>query len=104
MTLDDQDAATIAELARAGVDLRQPHTLRHYLYVPNDRIAKLLAPRIADIGFAVETSPAAEGDRWLILLSGEAMLTLEELRASRETLEGLAAKVDGTYDGWEVAV
>lgn len=100
MSAGQDDAAAIALLRANGVDLDVPHMLRHYLYVPLEEIATKIAPVIKGIGFDVETS--ASGDRWLVLISGEAMISVEELAAFRETFEGLAAKVNGSYDGWEV--
>jgi hypothetical protein len=47
-------------LVQAGADLSQPRDVRHFLYVPNEKIATFLGPRIEQIGFTVETSPEAE--------------------------------------------
>jgi hypothetical protein len=99
----DEDREVIQALARAGADLSQPRDVRHYLYVPNEKIATFLGPLIERIGFSVETSPEAEGTRWLILISGTAMVTEDEIAAFRETFEGLAQKAGGEYDGWEAA-
>lgn len=103
MAITDDDRAVIEALRQAGADLTQPRDVRHYLYVPDQRIAEFLVPHLREIGFGVETSPAAEGDTWLVLVSGIAMVTEEEIADARATLEGLAAKVRGTYDGWEAA-
>jgi hypothetical protein len=103
MPAADEDREVIYALAQAGADLSQPRDVRHYLYVPNEKIATFLGPRIEQIGYTVETKPEAEGPRWLILISSLAMVTEEEIALSRKTFEGLAAKAGGEYDGWEAA-
>jgi hypothetical protein len=103
MASANEDREVIRALVQAGADLSQPRDVRHYLYVPNEKIATFLGPRIEQIGFTVETSPEAEGSRWLILISGIAMVTEEEIALSRRTFEGLAQKAGGEYDGWEAA-
>jgi hypothetical protein len=41
------------------------------------------------------------GSRWLVLISGIAMVTEEEIALARRTYEVLAEKAGGDYDGWE---
>jgi regulator of RNase E activity RraB len=103
MASEDADRQVIEALRQAGADLSQPRDVRHYLYVPNEKIATLLGPRIEQIGFTVDTRPEAEGSRWLILISGTAMVTAEEIASFRKTFEALAEKAGGEYDGWEAA-
>jgi hypothetical protein len=103
MSGTDGDREVIDALRQAGADLAQPRDVRHYLYVPNEKIATFLGPRIEQIGYTVETRPEAEGRRWLILISSLAMVTEEEIALSRKTFEGLAEKAGGEYDGWEAA-
>lgn len=99
----DDDRTVIEALRQAGADLSLPRDVRHYLYVPNEKIAAFLGPRIEQIGYTVETSQEAEGPRWLILISGIQVVTEDEIASSRETFEGLAKKAGGEYDGWEAA-
>jgi len=103
MSHADEDREVIRALAAAGADLSQPRDVLHFLYVPNEKIATFLGPRIEQIGFTVETSPEPEGTRWLILISGIAMVTEEQIASFRQTFEGLAQKAGGEYDGWEAA-
>ena len=103
MTRADEDRLVIEALRQAGADLSQPRDVRHYLYVPNEKIATFLGPRIEQIGFAVETQACrrrlqlADPDQWL------AVVTEEQIAEFRKTFETLAEKAGGEYDGWEAA-
>lgn len=103
VSIADSDQEVIRALARAGADLTQPRDVRHYLYVPNEKIATLMAPRLEQLGFTAETKPEVQGSRWLVLIRSTVVVTEEQIASFREAFEAFALKLGGEYDGWEAA-
>lgn len=104
---DAADQATLDQLRTAGSNLAKPTEIRHYLYVPNQKVANLAAKDLSSQGYTVTVETSADpqpGQEWLDLATRTVLPRMEYLRASRASFAALAAKYGGVYDGWEAAV
>jgi hypothetical protein len=99
----DYDAKAIAELV-AVADVSVPHTVSHYLYVPNKKAADVVAKELRRRGFRTEERLGADGLNWLVLSQHEVVPSDDLMATTRSVMEALADEVDGEYDGWEVEV
>jgi len=79
-------------------------TVRHYLYFPHKGNAEKAAQWFQSQGFAVEVRLGADKTNWLALVKHETVENQEDLEKLREEMEALAKRLNGEYDGWEVAV
>jgi hypothetical protein len=105
--LDDSvadDADVIEALRRADVDLSEPQTVHHYLYLPTEESAQAGCEELRSEGFAVEVRPAAIGNDWLCFATRESVIDTASIAVLRARMEDVAAEFNGEYDGWEVAV
>jgi diamine N-acetyltransferase len=100
----DPDAATLAELRRAGSDLERSHEIEFFLYLPDRAAADLVAEQLTAEGFRVEVRSGGGGDDWLCLASREMTPKVDELRRLRRHLTAVAESRDGAYDGWGATV
>ena len=98
------DATTLAALARAGSDLRQPHDLEFFLYLPTEAAAGHIAATLGTDGFATRVSRDESGREWLCLATRQMRPDLSELRLLRIRLSALASAAGGEYDGWGATV
>jgi regulator of RNase E activity RraB len=99
------DADVIAQLAAAGADLSAPHTILHYIYVPNRESADSIANELRQRGFRIEERLGADNVNWLVLATHEVIVTEALMMSTRRSMEALIAKFgDGEYDGWEAEV
>lgn len=67
------DAFGLDGLKRSGADMTQPHMFEFYLYFLSEADAQQAADRFAPDGYAARVSPAALGNKWLCLLSRQAV-------------------------------
>lgn len=100
----DPDAATLAELARAGSDLRRTHEMEFFLYLPDREAADAVARQLRTEGFQVELRPGESDGDWLCLASRDMTPELDELRRLRAYLSAVAESREGVYDGWGATV
>ena len=103
-SMADPDAATLAELARAGSDLGRFHEMEFFLYLPDRQAADAVAEQLTDEGFVVEVQPAELSGEWLCLATRQMSPTLDELHRLRRHLAAVAESRDGAYDGWGATV
>lgn len=97
------DSAAVAEMADRGVDLDRPLLVRHFLVLPGqsalDEAARLLAPD----GYALfpDSAPrTAQG--FLVRASRTQRVTGLSLAQERTRMAGLAARLCGDVEGWDV--
>lgn len=99
----NNDSQAVAEL-QAVSDVNKPHTVLHYLYVPNRNASKVIARKLERSGYLTESRLGADATNWLVLARHTAVPTEEVMAALRESMENLVADFDGEYDGWEAEV
>src|SRR5579863_8363562 len=99
--VDDRDALReVLRVSKPG----SPCVLAHYLYVPTKQLADQASTDLAQQGFQTEVRPAAVGTDWLVLARHEVVPSVEMLAGARRTMEKLATKLEGEYDGWEAEI
>src|SRR3712207_1848767 len=90
----------VEALRDAEADLSTPREVEHYLYFDDEAAARAAAEQVS--GYRVEVEPSAGDDgRWLLLLTHEMVVYVDAFAEVHETLEGVAERHDGEYDGWE---
>jgi hypothetical protein len=97
------EARAVVELASVS-DISKPHSVLHYLYVPDSAAADAIAAELGQSGFLTEARLGADGVSWLVLACHEIVPTEEQLAALRRSMENLVAPYGGEYDGWEAEV
>jgi hypothetical protein len=78
--------------------------MRHYLYFPEKENAEKAAQWFRAQGFSVDVQPGAGNENWLALVKHEIVDDQQDLERIREEMEALTERLDGEYDGWEVAL
>jgi hypothetical protein len=105
-TGDPEDDQLLRQIA-ARVPLDQPRGWKHYLYVPDEGSAQLIAGPLAATGWEVEIfAPDDEDEPFSVTAERDAVvLTADLVRSSRELFQKIVSLVPGAeYDGWEVSV
>jgi hypothetical protein len=97
----DRDA--IEELRRTS-NTEEPHLVAHYLYFQRKDAAARTAVELRARGFRIEERLGADGVNWLVLARHDAIPTEKAIASVRKTLEQLAERLGGEYDGWEAEV
>jgi hypothetical protein len=100
---DDQLLRQIA--ARASLDL--PRSWRHYLYVPDEDSAQMIARPLVATGWDAEIlAPDAADEPYCVIAErAGVILTADLVRSSRELFENITSLMPGAeYDGWEVSI
>src|SRR5262245_50645394 len=95
-----QDKDAIDEIA-ATTDITRPQRILHYLYFARREDAQPVIRSLQGQGFHVEDSLGALGTNWLVLATHQLVLTKDSMAAVRRSMESLAARYGGEYDGWE---
>jgi hypothetical protein len=97
----EADARVLDHLAKLGCDPSQPRECRHYLYLPDEDAAGVVANALAAGGLDAQVEEVAGG--WLVTAGTVTVLDDRTVRTTRVRLERLAAEHGGEYDGWEAA-
>lgn len=98
-----KDARAVVVLASVS-DVSKPHSVLHFLYVPDRDAASAVASELRPSGFRTEERPGGDGVKWLVLACHETVPTEELMAALRRSMEELVALYGGEYDGWEAEV
>lgn len=103
--LQHGDRMVIQALAQHG-DLDTPREVSHWLYFPDRRSAEDAADALRSDGYTVtlETSHGHSDGRWCAKALHEIVVSPATIATTRTSMERLAARLGGEYDGWEAAV
>jgi len=77
--------------------------MKHFLYFKKRKNADDAAEFLQSRGFSAEVCKSADGKEWLTLAIGSRP-DVDEIEVLRDALESVANKLDGEYDGWEMAM
>jgi hypothetical protein len=100
-----KDATAIEQLSAAGADLRVPHTVLHYIYMPVRESAALVARELRQRGFQTEERLGADNVNWLVLATHQIVVSEATMSSTRRDMEALVEENGGgEYDGWEASV
>jgi Regulator of ribonuclease activity B len=79
-------------------------SVRHYLYFPEKANAEKAAQWFRSQGFSVDVRLGGDNENWLALVKHETPDSQQDLEKLREEMGALAERLNGEYDGWEVAL
>ena len=102
---EQQDARVIENLAAAGSDISKPHNIDFFMFFPSKSKAKAAATEIEQLGYTIASIDRPPGQsQWQIHATRVMAPQLEAMTATTRTLEAVAAKHGGDYDGWGTGV
>ncbi len=104
-SLQHGDHMVIQALAQHA-DLGTPREVSHWLYLPDCRSAEDAADALRSDGYTVtlEESRGRSDGRWCAKAVHQIVVSPTTIAATRISMERLAARLAGEYDGWEAAV
>lgn len=107
------DRQVLEAMRQHGADLRKPAHTVHYLYFPSQGAADSAAVDIRAQGYEVQIDRAAEPSLWKRLFGRSKFVCIAEnhavpaeaaVFATSNTMNRIAAKHGGDYDGWEASI
>jgi regulator of ribonuclease activity B len=98
------DADGIDRLRKAGSDLTQVHAIEFLFSFPVRASAEEASARLRADGYKVSIEGDATGMRCVLRATRSMIPLLSELQMLRSTLNELAAREGGLYDGWKAEV
>lgn len=102
---EQQDALVIDNLRAAGSDLGKPHEIDFWLYFPSKSSATAAAAEMRSVGYLVLSVDQQPGRAdWRLRAQRRMLPRLDSMVATTRTLEAIAQRNGGDYDGWETAV
>ncbi|NDK38456.1 ribonuclease E inhibitor RraB [Pseudoxanthomonas gei] len=103
---EQADARVIANLVAAGSDTSKPHDIDFFIFFPSRSQARLAAADIEQLGYVVASidEPPANQSQWQLHATRRMAPQLEAMTSTTRTLEALALKYGGDYDGWGTGV
>ena len=102
---EQQDAVVIENLRAAGSDISKPHSIDFFLYFSRKSQAKAASAEMETLGYTViEVRKSPDGSQWTIHATRTLIPQLETMNSSTRSLEELASKHGGDYDGWGTSI
>lgn len=100
----DQNGLLIKLLKERGSDLKKPHAVEFYVYLPTRALANKLARTIQREGFQTHVYSDPSGNRWVCLSIKDLLPDRKTLRAIQKHFNTLALPHGGKCDGWGTQV
>ena len=102
---EQQDARVIENLVAARSDISKLHDIDFFMFLPSESQANAAAAEMEQLGYVVTSidQPASQS-QWQIHATRRMAPQLEAMTAATRTLEEVASKHGGDYDGWGTAV
>jgi hypothetical protein len=97
---NNADAEGIDRLAKAGSDLARVHAIEFLFYFPSRASTEKVSAQLSADGYKVSLEGSAGGTRCILRATRSMVPLLSELQGLRSTLDQLAAREGGLYDGW----
>ena len=91
-------------LKERGSDLKKPHAVEFYVYLPTRILANKLAKKIQKQGFDVHVFSDPSGARWLCLPIKNIVPNAKALASIQKHFNTLAQPFGGQCDGWGTQV
>ena len=102
---EQQDARVIENLVAAGSDISKLHNIDFFMLLPSKAKAKAAATDIEQLGYTIASVDRPAGQsQWQVHATRVMAPQLEAMTATTRTLEAVAAKHGGDYDGWGTGV
>ncbi len=93
----------MAQLVKAGADLKEPRHVLYFLYLGNEANAEAAGAAARDSGYRVDVRPAQAPDSWALVAEVIAVLDPPTVIAADDFFQSLADSLQGDYDGWEAS-
>lgn len=97
--LQERERKMLHNLKREGSNLRLPHPIDHFIYFPTPAAAREAQHILKDWGFKVSPPDRVKG-RWSTQATRTMVLSKENVALTIDTMERLAGRLKGEYDGW----
>jgi len=97
-----EDRLALQQALESGLPPDEPQWFEHYLYFGKRRQAERAATELHQAGYLVELDRS--GSEWRLLARHQMLPHEDALDKAIEFLEALAARYEGEYDGWGVAI
>ena len=103
MKTNNPNEAVINLLKNSHTDLSKRRPIDFYLYFPTEEKARKADAILTCLGFEVECSQSTwkQDNNWLCLATRKIRPDVGTLTLTGNTLERVAYRLDGYYDGWE---
>ncbi len=102
---EQQDARVIENLVSAGSDISKPHNIDFFMFMPSKAKAKSASAEMEQLGYTIVSVDRDSGQsQWQIHATRVMAPQLDAMTATTRTLESVAAKHGGDYDGWGTGV
>jgi hypothetical protein len=102
-----KDLAVLGQLTDHGADLDEPRHVLHFSYFPSAERASEASEELGAHGWVSQVSDPVPQypDQWCVRSEQpKAVLSPDFVRESTDLFEGVAARHDGEYDGWEASI
>lgn len=102
---EQQDARVIEGLVAAGSDISKPHDIDFFMFLPSEDEARTAATEIERLGYSIASIGRLPGQaQWQVHATRRMAPRLEAMTATTRTLEAVASRHGGDYDGWGTGV
>jgi regulator of RNase E activity RraB len=91
-------------LKERGSDLKKPHAVEFYVYLPTRVLANKMARKIQKEGFEVHVISDPSGARWLCLPIKNIIPNAKTLTSIQKHFNTMAQPFGGKCDGWGTQV
>lgn len=98
---NNPDSVVLDQLRRLGDDLSTERLIHFYLYLPSGQNAEKAKDELLRMGYTVDCEKSQTASNWLCLATKKMLPRLADLISIRATLERLATRLEGEFDGWE---
>lgn len=97
---DDATRAALERIARDGSDLDRPLRMDFFVAVPDEEAGRVMAARVADLGFDASVEQDAETEDWTFYCTKVLVPTYEAVVSIEFQLDSLARDIGGYADGF----
>lgn len=104
ITMKELDQRVIDNLKGLRSDLKKPHAIDFFLYIPSEEGAYKVAAEMRKRRFDVDVYPPGPRADWSVIGVKSMRPNLVNIGLVREWLTSLAESYGGEFDGWGTAV
>ncbi|MCD9085477.1 ribonuclease E inhibitor RraB [Stenotrophomonas sp. SY1] len=102
---EQQDARAIENLVAAGSDITKEHDIDFFMQLPDKARAESAAKDLQSLGYTVMSiDERRDPTDWEIHAVRRMAPLLKTMTATTRSLEAIAARYGGNYDGWGTSV
>jgi hypothetical protein len=99
-----KDGQVIAQLKKAGSNLKKSHEIEFFLYFPSKDAADRVVMKLIAQGFTAKVDQSANGPELKVFATKSMIPTETALVNIRNQFDAMALAEQGEYDGWGTSV